>query len=62
MILDHLAQRYIETEIYRALLETQAGEHGARVAAMDAAMDNAKELIRQLINQYNRARRRGNHH
>ena len=56
VILDHLAQRYIETEIYRALLETQAGEHGARVAAMDAAMDNAKELIRQLTNQYNRAR------
>jgi F-type H+-transporting ATPase subunit gamma len=55
-ILDHLALRYLETELYRALLETQVGEHGARVAAMDAASDNARELTGKLTRQYNRAR------
>lgn len=55
-ILEHLIRRYIETEIYRALLETQVGEHGARMTAMDAASDNAKELTEKLTREYNRAR------
>ena len=43
-------------EIYRALLENQAGEHAARMAAMESATRNTEELIKSLTLQYNRAR------
>ena len=46
----------IVTEVYRALLESSASEHGARMAAMDAATRNAGELISKLTLTYNRAR------
>jgi F-type H+-transporting ATPase subunit gamma len=50
-ILDGILPRYIESEIYRAFLETEAGELGARMTAMSSATDNAGELIEhyQLI-------------
>lgn len=50
-ILDSILPRYIESEIYRAFLETEVGELGARMTAMSSATDNAGELIEhyQLI-------------
>ena len=42
--------------IYRLLLESKAGEHGARMTAMDSATDNASELIDKLTLALNRAR------
>ncbi|HEX7128137.1 MAG TPA: ATP synthase F1 subunit gamma [Thermodesulfobacteriota bacterium] len=55
-ILDDLLPRYVETELFRALLESQAAELGARMTAMDAATNNASELISSLTLQFNRAR------
>lgn len=51
-----LLPHYVETQIYRALLESSASEHGARMVAMDAATNNAKELIETLTLHMNRAR------
>ncbi len=55
-IVEHLIQRYIETEIYRAFLEADASEKGARLAAMTTASDNADELITKLIHRFNHYR------
>ena len=55
-LLDSLLPMYVEVEIYRALLESVASEHGARMTAMDAATNNASDLIDRLTLQYNRAR------
>lgn len=55
-VLDHLLPRFINTIIFRALLEAKAGENGARMAAMDGASKNADDMIRRLTLQYNRAR------
>ncbi|HSE96523.1 MAG TPA: ATP synthase F1 subunit gamma [Methylomirabilota bacterium] len=55
-ILDVLLPRHVEVQVYRALLETSAGEHGARMTAMEAASRNAQEMIGQLTIQYNKAR------
>ncbi|MCX6391876.1 MAG: ATP synthase F1 subunit gamma [Actinobacteria bacterium] len=46
----------LETEIFRALLESTASEHGARMTAMRSASDNAKDLIDRLTLDMNRAR------
>ena len=46
----------VEVEVFRALLESQAGEHAARMTAMESATQNTKELIEKLTLQYNRAR------
>ena len=46
----------LEFAIYRALLESQAGEHGARMTAMESATRNAEEMIGRLTLQFNRAR------
>jgi F-type H+-transporting ATPase subunit gamma len=51
-----LAPKAVEVEVYRALLENQAGEHAARMAAMESATRNTEELIDSLTLQYNRAR------
>ncbi len=51
-----LAPKAVEVEIYRALLENQAGEHAARMTAMESATRNTEELIQSLTLQYNRAR------
>ena len=51
-----LVPKAVEVEIFRALLENQAGEHAARMAAMEAATRNTEELIESLTLQYNRAR------
>jgi F-type H+-transporting ATPase subunit gamma len=55
-ILERLLPVYLETEIYRALLESAASEQGARMTAMRNASKNAGELIEQLTLQMNRAR------
>lgn len=55
-LLDQLLPLYVESQIYRALLESIASEFGARMTAMDNATTNAKEMIGSLTLQYNRAR------
>ena len=55
-ILSELLPRYVEVQIYRALLESVAGEHGARMTAMDAATENAQDMIERLTLMYNKAR------
>ncbi|HZP91163.1 MAG TPA: ATP synthase F1 subunit gamma [Actinomycetota bacterium] len=55
-ILAALLPRHVEVQVYRALLESAAGEHGARMTAMEAATKNAQEMIGALTIQYNKAR------
>lgn len=55
-ILEALLPRNLETQIYRALLENNASEQGARMAAMDNATRNAGEMIDTLTLNYNRTR------
>jgi F-type H+-transporting ATPase subunit gamma len=55
-ILDELLPRHVRMQVYRALMESAAGEHGARMTAMEAATTNAKEMIEVLTIQYNKAR------
>jgi F-type H+-transporting ATPase subunit gamma len=55
-ILERLLPVYLETELYRALLESAASEHGARMTAMRNASKNAGELIDSLTLAMNRAR------
>ncbi len=55
-ILKRLVPDYVEISIYRALLESTASEHGARMTAMRNASDNASELIQTLTLEMNRAR------
>ncbi len=55
-ILNELLPKYVETIIYRALLESKASEFGARMTAMGSATDNAHELIAKLTLNLNRAR------
>jgi F-type H+-transporting ATPase subunit gamma len=55
-ILERLLPVYVETELYRALLESAASEQGARMTAMRNASKNAAELIDELTLQMNRAR------
>jgi F-type H+-transporting ATPase subunit gamma len=55
-ILERLLPVYLETEVYRALLESAASEHGARMTAMRNASKNAVELIESLTLDLNRAR------
>lgn len=55
-ILDALLPRNLGVQIFRALLDTAAGEQAARMTAMDSATRNAGERIKDLTLQYNRAR------
>ncbi|TFG59351.1 MAG: ATP synthase F1 subunit gamma [Deltaproteobacteria bacterium] len=55
-ILATLLPRYVEAQIFRMLLESVAGEHGARMTAMDSATNNAVDMISRLTLQMNRAR------
>jgi F-type H+-transporting ATPase subunit gamma len=55
-ILRQLVPQYVEISIYRALLESTASEHGARMTAMRNASENAGELIDDLTLEMNRAR------
>jgi F-type H+-transporting ATPase subunit gamma len=55
-ILDTILPLYVHVETYRALLESVASEHGARMTAMDNATNNASDMIKRLTLQANRAR------
>ena len=55
-ILDRLLPRYIETQVLRALLESSAAEHAARMTAMEAATKNAGEVIDGLTLHMNKVR------
>jgi F-type H+-transporting ATPase subunit gamma len=55
-ILKRLVPDYVEISIYRALLESTASEHGARMTAMRNASENARDLISDLTLEMNRAR------
>ena len=55
-LLEVLVPKAVEVTIFRALLENQAGEHAARMAAMESATRNTEELIDSLTLQFNRAR------
>jgi F-type H+-transporting ATPase subunit gamma len=55
-ILEGLLPRYVDGQIFRALLENAAGEQGARMSAMDNATRNAGDMIKKLSLRYNRQR------
>ncbi|MBA2440823.1 MAG: ATP synthase F1 subunit gamma [Rubrobacter sp.] len=55
-ILQSLIPRYVETVVFQSLLESAAGEHGARMTAMKNATDNANEMSDNLTLQMNKAR------
>lgn len=55
-ILDELLPVYLVTQLWKAVLESNASEQGARMAAMDNATENAKELEQELRLKYNQAR------
>jgi F-type H+-transporting ATPase subunit gamma len=55
-ILDRLLKRYIESQVYQAVIENVACEQAARMIAMKNASDNATEVIGQLKLEYNKAR------
>ncbi len=55
-ILGDLLPRHVRMQVYKALMESLAGEYGARMTAMAAATQNAKEMIEVLTIQYNKAR------
>jgi F-type H+-transporting ATPase subunit gamma len=55
-ILSSLLPKHIEVQVYRALLESQASEMGARMTAMDSATRNAKDMIEKLTLKFNKQR------
>lgn len=55
-IVKELIPKTLKVQFYKALLESFASEHGARMTAMDKATDNAKELLKELRLTYNRTR------
>jgi F-type H+-transporting ATPase subunit gamma len=55
-IVEQLIPKSLKIQIYKAVLESNASEHGARMTAMDKATENAGELLKQLKLTYNRTR------
>ncbi len=55
-VLNSLLPRYVDQQVYRAILESIASEHSARMVAMRNATDNAKELVSELTLSLNKAR------
>jgi len=56
VLLQELMPKILNTQLYKAILDANASEHGARMTAMDKATDNAQELLKSLRISYNRAR------
>jgi len=56
LVLDALLPKYVEVQVFHALLESAAGELGARMTAMDAASRNAGEMIGKMTLVYNKTR------
>ncbi len=55
-LVTELMPKILNTQVYKAMLDAHASEHGARMTAMDKATENANELLRSLKLSYNRAR------
>jgi F-type H+-transporting ATPase subunit gamma len=55
-LIAELMPRILNTQLYKAVLDSNASEHGARMTAMDKATENANEMLRALKISYNRAR------
>jgi len=55
-IIEELIPKAIKVQLYKAVLDSHASEHGARMTAMDKATDNAGELLKSLKLSYNQAR------
>ena len=56
LLIEELMPKILNTQLYKAVLDSNASEHGARMTAMDKASENANELLRALKISYNRAR------
>ncbi|MFB6455348.1 ATP synthase F1 subunit gamma [Chitinophaga sp. Hz27] len=56
VLIAELMPKILNTQFFKAILDTHASEHGARMTAMDKATENASELLRNLKISYNRAR------
>jgi F-type H+-transporting ATPase subunit gamma len=56
ILIAELMPKILNTQLYKAVLDGNASEHGARMTAMDKASDNANELLKSLKISYNRAR------
>lgn len=55
-IFDRLLPKHVETQVFRAMLESEASEHGARMTSMEAATRNAEEMIDKITLHLNRVR------
>ncbi len=55
-IFSEILPKHVEIQVYRAVLESAAAEHGARMTAMDAATNNAAEMIDRLTLYMNKVR------
>jgi F-type H+-transporting ATPase subunit gamma len=55
-LIAELMPKILNTQLYKAVLDANASEHGARMTAMDKASENANEMLRGLRISYNRAR------
>lgn len=55
-VMDDLLPQFINTSIFQSMLESVAGEHGARMVAMDNATRSAGEMIKKLVLNYNKTR------
>ena len=55
-LIEELMPKILNTQLYKAVLDAYASEHGARMTAMDKATENAEELLKSLKISYNRAR------
>jgi F-type H+-transporting ATPase subunit gamma len=56
ILIEELMPKILNTQVFKAILDANASEHGARMTAMDKASENANELLRTLKISYNRAR------
>lgn len=56
LLIKELMPKILNTQLYKAVLDSNASEHGARMTAMDKASENANEMLRSLKISYNRAR------
>ena len=56
LLLQELMPKILNTQVYKAVLDANASEHGARMTAMDKASENANDLLKSLKISYNRAR------
>ena len=56
VLISELMPKILNTQLFKAVLDANASEHGARMTAMDKASENANELLKSLKISYNRAR------